>query len=236
MPTHLTPFPTPAPNRGMDEETFTNAADARVGAEDQFVTEMNIIIDETNANTITATQAAATATTKAQEAAASATSSASSAQNAVWNAATNYATNICVIAPDYHTYRRKAPGGVSATSPDQDSTNWQPLSRLIRRTTSITSSATPTPNCSSCEQFNVTALAATASFGTPTGVPYDGQTLIVRVKDNGTARGLSFGSGYRASPDLALPFTTVVNKTMYMGFIYNAADAKWDLTALLNNV
>lgn len=236
MPKQITTLPTPAPNRGMDEEQFTNAADALVGALPEFVSDTNEVAVEINDNAVIASNAATTATTKANEAAASAQSSASSAQNAVWNAATNYAVNVCVIDPnDYHTYRRKV-AGVSATAPSLDSVNWQPLSRLIRRAVSIVSSATPAPNCSSCEQFNITALAATASIATPSGVPYDGQTLIIRIKDNGTARGLSFGSGYRASPDLALPFTTVAGKTMYMGFIYNAADAKWDLTALLNNV
>ena len=58
---------------------------------------------------------------------------------------------------------------------------------------------------------------------------------IFQIKDNGTARALTYDTQFRASSDLALPTTTVVNKTLYMGFIYNSADTKWDLLAVLNN-
>lgn len=94
---------------------------------------------------------------------------------------------------------------------------------------SIASSATPTPNADRQDQYNVTALAANATFGAPTGTPADGQKLIIRVKDDGTARTLAWNAIYRAI--VALPTTTTISKTLYLGFIYNAADAKWDLVA-----
>lgn len=93
------------------------------------------------------------------------------------------------------------------------------------------SSATPTPNCDTDEVYTVTALAAGATFGAPTGTPVNGQKLIIRVKDNGTARTLAFNAIYRAM-GTALPTTTVISKTLYMGFIYNSADSKWDLVAM----
>ena len=58
-----------------------------------------------------------------------------------------------------------------------------------------------------------------------------GQKLIIRIKDNGTARALTYGSEYRAL-GVALPTTTVINKTLYMGLIYNSTDTKWDLVAV----
>jgi hypothetical protein len=97
------------------------------------------------------------------------------------------------------------------------------------------SSATPTPTADTNDQFTVTALAANATVGAPTGTPTDGQRLIIRIKDNGTARTLAFNAIYRASTDLPLPSTTILSKTLYLGFIYNSADTKWDLVALLNN-
>jgi hypothetical protein len=69
----------------------------------------------------------------------------------------------------------------------------------------------------------------------PTGTPTEGQQLIIRIKDNATARTLAWNAIYRASSDLALPTTTIVSKTVYLGFMYNSTDSKWDLLSRLNN-
>jgi hypothetical protein len=115
-------------------------------------------------------------------------------------------------------------------------TTWTSLSYFgAGRVTSTASSTTPTPDIDSTDIFILTALAAGATFGAPTGTPSQGQKLIVRIKDNGTARSLAFNAIYRFSSDLAAPTTTVVNKTMYLGFIYNSTDAKWDCVAKLDN-
>jgi hypothetical protein len=89
---------------------------------------------------------------------------------------------------------------------------------------------------STCDEFDVTAQAGALKLNNPGGTPVNGQKLIVRIKDNGTARALTYDTQFRASSDLALPTTTVKNKTLYMGFIYNSADTKWDLLAVLNNI
>jgi hypothetical protein len=102
--------------------------------------------------------------------------------------------------------------------------------RITKRVSSNTSSATPTPNGDSFDIYELTALAAAATFGAPTGTPTDGQSLLIRIKDNGTARALSWNAIYRIIGTV-LPTTTVANKTMYLGFLYNSADSKWDLLA-----
>lgn len=107
---------------------------------------------------------------------------------------------------------------------------------LTPRVTSVASSATPTPNAGTDDEYTITALAANATIGAPTGTPTEGQKLILRIKDNGTARTLAFNAIYRFSSDLAAPTTTVINKTFYLGFIYNATDSKWDNIAQLNNI
>lgn len=97
---------------------------------------------------------------------------------------------------------------------------------------STASSSTPTPAISSANhQYNLTALAAGATFGAPTGSPVDGGVLMLRVKDNGTARSLAFNAVFRAV-GVTLPTTTTVNKTMYIGCRYNTADSKWDVLAV----
>lgn len=107
--------------------------------------------------------------------------------------------------------------------------------RITLRIVSTASSSTPTPNGDTTDQYEVTALAAGATFGAPTGTPTDGQPLTIRIKDNGGAQTLAWNAIYRASSDLALPTTTVISKTMYLKFIYNSADSKWDFVAYLNN-
>jgi hypothetical protein len=111
-----------------------------------------------------------------------------------------------------------------------------PAGTIVRRPTSIISSATPTPNSANDDIFMITALAVAPTFGAPLGSPPDGQGLIIRIKDNGTARLLAYNAIYRASTDLPLPTSTAVGKVLYLGFVYNAADTKWDLIAVLNNI
>ena len=112
--------------------------------------------------------------------------------------------------------------------------------RITKRVVSIASHATPTPNGDITDVYTVTALAVNATFGAVTGTPTIGQTLIIRIKDdNVAARVLAWNNGaggYRAGTDIALPLITVKNKTMYLGFIYNVIDTKWDLIAFINNI
>lgn len=97
--------------------------------------------------------------------------------------------------------------------------------------TTIASSATPTPTGGSLKNFfTVTALAEAATFAVPSGTPVLGNRLVIRIKDNATARDLGWNAVYRAI-GVALPTTTTLSKTMYLGFIYNYVDSKWDLLA-----
>lgn len=99
------------------------------------------------------------------------------------------------------------------------------------RVTSVTSSATPTPSATTDDMYLLTALAAGATFAAPAGSPTQGQRLMVRIKDNGTARALAWNAIYRGV-GVSLPTTTVASKNLYLGMIYNATDTKWDVVAL----
>lgn len=106
----------------------------------------------------------------------------------------------------------------------------------LPRVATTASSATPTPNADTTDQYQLTAQAAAAAFAAPTGTPAAGQKLLIRVKDNGTARALTWNAVYRAGADVSLPTTTVSSKTMYIGFIYNLTDTKWDLVGVTGNI
>jgi hypothetical protein len=102
--------------------------------------------------------------------------------------------------------------------------------RITKRVASTASSASYTPNSDSYDVVTITAQAAAIQFNSPSGTPTSGQQLIIRLKDNGTARAITWNAAYRAV-GVALPSTTVVSKTMYLGFIWNSTDSKWDLIA-----
>lgn len=103
------------------------------------------------------------------------------------------------------------------------------------RTTTEASSATPTINTDNTDIHTITALAADiTSFTTNlSGTPVNGQKLIIRILDNGTARAIAWGASF-ASRGATLPTTTVLSKYLYVGFIYNSTASKWDCVAVVN--
>lgn len=118
-----------------------------------------------------------------------------------------------------------APSGtVVGTSDTQTLT----AKRITARVVTEASNATPTPNADTTDEHTITAQAAAAAFAAPSGTPTEGQPMIIRIKDNGTARALSFNAIYRAI-GVTLPTTTVLSKTLYIGMIYNSTDTKWDV-------
>lgn len=98
------------------------------------------------------------------------------------------------------------------------------------KTQSVVSSATVTPTASE-DILAVTALATNITIANPTGSWNNGQGYVVRLKDNGSARTIGFGANFRAV-GVTLPTTTIAGKLMYIGFIYNSADSKWDVVSL----
>jgi len=122
----------------------------------------------------------------------------------------------------------------SATIATIDATQTLTNKRTNPRIISAASYTTDTGSSldvSTADQFIVTAQAGALLFNAPGGTPVEGQKLIIRIKDNGTAGALTYNAVFRAM-GVALPTTTVISKTLYMGFIYNITDTKWDLVAV----
>jgi len=106
---------------------------------------------------------------------------------------------------------------------------------ITPRVVSTTSTATITPDIDVTDQYNITALSTATAFGTPTGTPSPGQKLIIRIRDNGTARALSYSALWRAF-GVSLPTTTTINRTLYFGCIYNNTESFWDVVSVSEQV
>lgn len=94
----------------------------------------------------------------------------------------------------------------------------------------VTSAATVTPTFTN-DEVAITAQAVALFLANPTGTPVDGKNLVIRIKDNGTARAITYDTQYRAI-GVTLPTTTVINKTIYLGLVYNLTDTKWDVVGV----
>ena len=103
--------------------------------------------------------------------------------------------------------------------------------RINPRISSAASAASITPDVASFDQYALTAQAAALAINAPTGTPVDGTKLIFRLLDNGTARALTWDATYTVI-GVTLPTTTVINKTTYVGCIYNANNTRWDVIAV----
>lgn len=104
----------------------------------------------------------------------------------------------------------------------------------VPRIGTTTSSATPTINTASVDQYNITALATAITSMTTnlSGSPVSGQKLMIRIKDNGTGRAITWGSSFQSSGAATLLATTISSKTHHIGFIYDDVAAKWTCIAV----
>jgi hypothetical protein len=129
------------------------------------------------------------------------------------------------------TWRWHAYGAGIVTTGSDGTLTASTRAQVLARTQTVTSAGTVTPNADTNDRVIITAQAADLTLANPSGTPYDGQKIIIRIKDNGTARAIGYGSEYRAL-GVTLPTTTVISKTLYLGMIRNAADTKWDVVAV----
>jgi hypothetical protein len=93
-------------------------------------------------------------------------------------------------------------------------TDTQSLSnkRIYPRQSIATSPSSITPDKSQFDEYYVTALANEITINNASS-PSVGDTFVIYITDNGTARSISWGSHYEGL-GLNLPNSTTANKTM----------------------
>ena len=94
-----------------------------------------------------------------------------------------------------------------------------------------TSTATFTINANTEISGIISAQAVALTIANPTGTPVQDQKLKFRIKDNGTARAITWGTNFRAI-GVTLPTTTTASKVLVVGCFWNSNDSKWDVIAV----
>lgn len=117
--------------------------------------------------------------------------------------------------------------GVYTVTPEVSSATYNTLSnkRWVPRVISAASYTTSvTIPADSVDLFQITAQAGALLFNAPSGTPNNGDLLVIRIKDNGTARALTYNAIFNWSP----PSTTVLGKYLVMCFMYNSVTSNWN--------
>ncbi len=91
-------------------------------------------------------------------------------------------------------------------------------------------SFTPTSNVD--DQFHITALANSLAVLADPNMPQNGQSYLLRIKDNGASRALSWassGAGCFRGVGVSLPSVTQAGGTLYVRCVFNGSDNCWDV-------
>jgi hypothetical protein len=115
--------------------------------------------------------------------------------------------------------------------------NISPSGRITPRVNSASNQSSPLAwTSNSYDEYAITALANALTINADAGSPVDGQRIIFRLKDNGTARALTWttaGTNAFRAIGVFLPTTTTANKVTYVGAIYNSAETYWDVVGVV---
>lgn len=101
---------------------------------------------------------------------------------------------------------------------------------IVKRVVTTTDDATAVIDVGVTDIYELSAIANATTFST-TGSPTDGQKLMIRFKDAGTAKALTWDTVFVAI-GVTAPTTTVAGKWHYVGCEYNAAATKWHILAV----
>lgn len=142
----------------------------------------------------------------------------------------NTAVNFAAAANFFITASATSITALLSATGTQTVTNKRVTARSVNIGTPV-SAGLPAINTDACDEYRITALAAAiTSFTTNlTGTPNQGDCLTLEITDNGTIRGLAWGSKFESST-IVLPTTTVASALLTISLKWNSAAAgggKW---------
>jgi len=118
------------------------------------------------------------------------------------------------------------------TIPTISSTSTMTNKRNQPRSSTTTSTATLTPALATANVWQLTAQAEALTIAAPTGTPVLGEVIQILIKDNATARAITWNATYKALGE-ALKTTTTISKRMEAIAVFDGTD--W-LTTTVNEI
>lgn len=103
--------------------------------------------------------------------------------------------------------------------------------RIVPRVASSATETAINPDADALDLIAISAQAGALTIGAPSGTPTDGQRLMVRIRDDGTSRALTWNAAYTAFNPGDLPSATIVGMTLIFDFVWNDDLSKWELLA-----
>lgn len=203
MVQQISPMPTPAPSRSMEQSVFDAAVAARIVAEQKRDAQYNTLALEVNQNTLSASKSAATALQAvadaqgkvaqaqdyANDSASAALAAATVAGATKWVSGENVAAGVCKWSPsDGAVYRARVAMTPTTADPATDSSNtyWQPLARLaFDRLGALTISADTSLTSISQNVLTISSSVRGASLFMPNAITLAGRNAVTFGKNIG---------------------------------------------------
>ena len=122
-------------------------------------------------------------------------------------------------------------GGTDGANEEIASKEWVAANTApaAKRVITTTDDATAVIDVTATDVYQLSAVANATTF-TLSGTAVDGQQILVRIKDAGVAKALTW-TGFTAI-GVTLPTTTTASKWTYVGCTYNAAATAWHVIAV----
>jgi len=121
-------------------------------------------------------------------------------------------------------------GYILASSGPTTAPIWRDPIRTSSQTGAV-SSVTIDPT--TYDYYTIIGLSSNITFAATTTFPSNDKKVLLRIKDNGTSRAITWTSGtggFRAI-GITLPTVTTANKLIYIGVVWNYEDSIWDAIA-----
>lgn len=105
----------------------------------------------------------------------------------------------------------------------------------------VTSSATVTPVAELSGKIvddgvEITAQAEALTIAAPSGTPFRGQFMSIKVTDDGTTQTVAFNAVYVATESVTIPTDTIAGKSFKAFLGWNVEDANWSVYNVAHEV